>query len=93
VTTQAEGSQPTAIENLLHEARSFPPPARFAAAANARSSLYDEARAEGEAFWARQARTLISWHREPEQILDWSDAPTEPNGMEHVCLADPVTER
>ncbi len=33
-----------AIENLLREERSFPPPAEFAAAANAQPGIHDDGR-------------------------------------------------
>jgi acetyl-CoA synthetase len=72
VTTPPESP---AIENLLHEARTFPPAPAFAAHANAQASLYGEARGDRLAFWANQAATLVSWHRAPTQTLDWSDAP------------------
>ncbi|MET4059827.1 acetyl-CoA synthetase [Arthrobacter sp. UYP6] len=64
-----------ALENLLHEGRSFPPSADFAAHAVAKASLYDEAAAEGPEFWARQARRLLTWDEDFTQTLDWSDAP------------------
>ena len=64
-----------AFENLLHERRSFPPSAEFAASAVAQPSLYEEAAAEGPEFWARQARSLLTWEQDFGQTLDWSDAP------------------
>ena len=63
-----------ALANLLSEDRVFPPSADFAAQANASSEMYDEAAADRLAFWAEQARYL-SWEREFDEILDWSDAP------------------
>ncbi|HBF27861.1 MAG TPA: acetyl-coenzyme A synthetase, partial [Actinobacteria bacterium] len=36
--------------------------------------MYDEAAADRLAFWAEQARYL-TWEREFDEILDWSDAP------------------
>ncbi len=53
----------------------FPPPADFAAQANGSAALYDEAAADGPEFWARQARERITWAKDFEQTLDWSDAP------------------
>ena len=47
------------IEAFLSEDRSFAPPVHFAAQANAQPSLYDEANAEPEAWWATQARRLM----------------------------------
>jgi len=64
-------SEPT-IENYLTEDRTFPPPAEFAAAALVSDrSLYDEADADPEAFWARQARELVSWSRDFDTVLEW----------------------
>ena len=47
------------IEDYFIEDRTFPPSAEFQAqAAGRRPFLYDEADADYEAFWARQAREL-----------------------------------
>ncbi len=54
------------------ENRSFPPSAEFVAQANASDrSLYEEAEADYEAFWARQARELVSWHKDFDTTLEW----------------------
>ena len=61
-----------AIEVYETEDRSFPPPAAFAAQANTSDrSLYDEADADYEAFWARQARELLDWDEDFTEVLDW----------------------
>jgi len=62
------------LANLMHEQRRFPPPPEFAAAANARPGLYDEASADRLAFWERQADGL-AWDRRWDTVLDWSAAP------------------
>ena len=60
------------IEVYETEDRRFPPSAEFAAAALANDqSLFEEAEADLEAFWARQARELISWDQDFDQVLDW----------------------
>ena len=60
------------IEVYETEDRLFPPSAEFAAAALTNDrSLYDEAEADLEGFWARQARELISWDQDFDQVLDW----------------------
>jgi acetyl-CoA synthetase len=65
-----------AIEDIYSEERVFPPSPEFTAAALVNDrSLYDEADADLEAFWARQARELLTWDRDFEQVLDWSDPP------------------
>ncbi|MGF1599770.1 MAG: acetate--CoA ligase [Acidimicrobiales bacterium] len=54
------------------EDRSFPPPDEFVAQANvADRSLYDEAEADYEAFWARQARELVTWTKDFDTTLEW----------------------
>lgn len=65
----------TAIDNLLHETRRFPPPEEFAAGAVASSALYDEAAADRLAFWAARSRELLHWHRPFTRTLDWSEPP------------------
>ena len=61
-----------AIEALGAETRTFPPPADFAAQALTNDrSLYDEAAADREAFWARQARELLTWRTDFDTVLEW----------------------
>ena len=68
------GTQQGGLDNLLTESRTFPPSEDFAARANATSGFYDEANADREAFWEKQAERL-SWDTKWSQVLDWSDAP------------------
>ncbi len=54
------------------EDRTFSPPEAFVAQANAADrSLYEEAEADYEAFWARQARELVSWSKDFDTTLEW----------------------
>ena len=54
------------------EDRTFPPSAAFVGQANSNDrSLYDEANADFEAFWARQARELLTWDQDFTEILEW----------------------
>ncbi|MBX9471741.1 acetate--CoA ligase [Microcella sp.] len=64
----------TSIDSLLHENRRFAPDPAFTANAVAGPELYDEARADRLAFWAKQAREL-HWHKPFTETLDWSNAP------------------
>jgi acetyl-CoA synthetase len=64
-----------ALENLLSEERLFKPSAEFAAAANTGPDIYDEAAADPEAFWMRQARSRVTWFTEPTVALDESNPP------------------
>ncbi|MDH3704842.1 MAG: acetate--CoA ligase [Acidimicrobiia bacterium] len=61
-----------AIEVYETEQRTFAPPPEFVSRALvADRSLYDEAAVDPEAFWARQARELLTWHRDFDQVLEW----------------------
>ncbi|WP_235544244.1 acetate--CoA ligase, partial [Phycicoccus sp. Soil803] len=51
------------------------PTPEFAAQANGTADLYDAAEADFEGFWADQARQRLSWAKDFDQTLDWSDAP------------------
>ncbi|MCE7080074.1 acetate--CoA ligase [Streptomyces sp. ST2-7A] len=62
------------LANLMTEDRRFPPPAEVADGANVTADAYERAAADRLGFWAEQARRL-DWAVEPEQTLDWSDAP------------------
>ncbi len=64
-----------ALENLLQEERTFPPSEEFTAQANAQPGIHDEANADFEAFWQRQALDRISWYTEPSEALDDSNPP------------------
>ncbi len=63
-----------ALENLLHEDRTFPPDPDFAAAANLSASAYEAATEDRLDFWDQQAQRL-SWDQTWNQTLDWSAAP------------------
>lgn len=63
-----------ALENLLHENRTFLPSSEFAAQANAQPEMYEEAAQDRLAFWDKQAQAL-DWQVPYSQVLDWSDAP------------------
>jgi len=64
-------SEPT-IEDYYVEDRTFPPSFDFAASALlSDSSHHDEATADYEAFWARQARELVTWDADFHTTLQW----------------------
>jgi acetyl-CoA synthetase len=64
-------AEPT-IEDYYVEERRFPPSPGFVAHANvADRALWDEADADYEAFWARQARELLTWHTDFHTTLEW----------------------
>ena len=59
------------IENLLAEKRTFPPSAGFAAQANAKPDIYQEAERDYVAFWERLARERITWSTPFDKTLEW----------------------
>ena len=63
------------LESPMTENRTFAPPAEFAQNANATAGIYDEARADRLAFWAKQARELVTWDKDFTEVLDWSNPP------------------
>jgi acetyl-CoA synthetase len=61
-----------AIDVFALEERTFPPPPALAAAANVSDpAVYAEAEADPEAFWARQARELVTWREDFHTTLEW----------------------
>ena len=59
------------FSDLLHEDRTFPPPAAFRAGARITDEgIYAEAERDPEAFWARCAEEL-EWSRRWDTVLDW----------------------
>ncbi len=64
-----------AIENLSTEDRVFPPSHEFAAQANAKSGIHEQAEEDWLGFWEQQARSRITWFKEPTEVLDDSNPP------------------
>ncbi|HEU5170496.1 MAG TPA: acetate--CoA ligase [Gemmatimonadales bacterium] len=58
------------LATLLSEQRRFPPPAGFAARANAGANLYEQARRDRLAFWAEEAGAL-DWMTPWTCVLEW----------------------
>ena len=66
-------SEQNNIDDLLLENRKFPPPVDFQKnALVAGTHLYDEARADDEGFWARQAADLLHWDTDWHTICEWN---------------------
>ena len=67
------------IESVLQEARLFPPPSAFAAAAHPNAqelkALHQAAARDHVGFWADQAREALTWQRPFTEVLDESQAP------------------
>jgi acetyl-CoA synthetase len=64
-----------AIENLYTEDRVFPPSEEFAARANAKTGIHEQAEEDYLGFWEQQARSRITWFKEPTEVLDDSNPP------------------
>ena len=57
-----------AIETLLAENRRYPPPADFAAQANAQPDIYE---VPFEEFWEREGRERVTWFEPFSSLLEW----------------------
>jgi acetyl-CoA synthetase len=72
---QAETSLERELTELL-EVERFDPPAEFATRALLSDpAVYEEAAADPQAWWLRQATGLLDWDREPSEALDESNPP------------------
>ncbi|WP_160668919.1 acetate--CoA ligase [Pseudarthrobacter sp. ATCC 49987] len=74
-STTTQAPQGDAFENLSQENRKFAPSPEFAANAVVSAADYAEADADRPAFWAKQARELLTWSKDFSQALDWSNPP------------------
>ncbi len=61
-----------AIEALFEESRRFPPSPEFAARANAKAEIYDDAERDFTAFWASWAHKL-EWSKPFTKTLEWNE--------------------
>jgi acetyl-CoA synthetase len=57
-----------AIHTMLLEERTYPPPAGFAAQANAKADIYD---VPFEEFWEREGRERVTWFEPFEELYEW----------------------
>ncbi len=64
-----------AIENLLREDRTFPPPPEFTTQANAQPGIHERAAADPVGYWKEEALSRITWFKEPTVMLDDSNPP------------------
>ncbi|MGH7883380.1 MAG: AMP-binding protein, partial [Candidatus Dormibacteraceae bacterium] len=56
------------IDTLFSEARRYPPPALYAAVANAKADIYG---LDFEQFWQREASTRVSWFKAFDRLYQW----------------------
>jgi len=69
---ETEHAHEAAIEALLEEVRTFPPPDDFRSQAIVRDNeVYRRAEEDFESFWAELAGEFIGWFKKPTQALDW----------------------
>ncbi|MBS1810186.1 MAG: acetate--CoA ligase [Acidobacteria bacterium] len=69
-------SESNTIESVLNESRLFPPSEEFVSQAHIKGMeeyerLYEEAEADPEAYWARQAESL-HWFQKWDTVLEWN---------------------
>ncbi len=57
------------IEALQQESRTFPPPAEFAAQANAQPEIYQRSY---EDFWTEEAQKRVTWFKPFEKLYEWN---------------------
>jgi len=67
----SDREQGSGIETFQAEGLSFPPAPAMAATANATAELYAQAAADPQAFWADQARALLTWRIPFTKTLEW----------------------
>jgi acetyl-CoA synthetase len=61
-----------AIEAYYTEGRTFPPPEAFKKDAWInQATVYDDAEADWQGHWARQAADLLDWYQDWDTILEW----------------------
>jgi acetyl-CoA synthetase len=66
------GDAMAAIEVLVRENRTFPPPEHFVAqAVISDPSVYEEAERDYEGFWLARAKEFVEWFEEPTRSLEW----------------------
>ncbi|HEY8774492.1 MAG TPA: acetate--CoA ligase [Gaiellaceae bacterium] len=63
-----EAGHSHAIETMLLEERTYPPPEEFAAQANAKADIYEE---PFEAFWEREGRERLTWFEPFTELFEW----------------------
>ena len=64
------------IDTVMQEARLFPPSPEFSSQARIKSfdeyqRLYDEAKADPQAFWGKLAREELHWFKPFDEVLEW----------------------
>lgn len=89
--TQKTPQTPGTVDNLMQEARQFPPPPSVTKTAHISTveqydALYRRSLDDSEAFWLEQAETL-EWIKRPTHALDWTWDNTA-REIKHTWFAD-----
>ena len=71
-----ESAPKGSISSLMSETRRFPPPPELAAAAYVKSlgqyqEMYDRSIKDPDGFWLENAKSELSWFKEPTKGLEW----------------------
>jgi acetyl-CoA synthetase len=81
-----------AIDSLMGEGRTFPPPAAMSADAHVKSmdeyqAMYDRSVNDSDGFWLEQAEELVTWAKKPTKAREftWDTAARK---IEHTWFAD-----
>lgn len=61
-------TQTQTIDTFFEEERRYPPPADFAAHANAKPEIYDQS---FDAFWEREGKERVSWSEPFSKLYEW----------------------
>ena len=64
----SETEQHHAIDTMLLEERTYPPPPEFAKEANAQPDIYEQG---FEAFWEREGRERLTWFEPFTKLYEW----------------------
>jgi acetyl-CoA synthetase len=64
----SESASGHAIDALLLEERTYPPPADFTRQANAQADIYEQ---DPQEFWRREGETRVSWFEPFTTLLEW----------------------
>jgi len=81
-----------AMDSLMKESRTFPPPEELTARAHIKSmdeyqKMYDRSVNEPDAFWLEQAKELVTWYKEPTKGREYT-WDTDGRTIEHTWFED-----
>ncbi len=88
----ADEQKTQAIDSLMQENRTFPPPANIVSRAHVNSpeayqAMYDRSIEDSDGFWLEQATKELSWFKEPKKSREYT-WDTQGRRIEHTWFAD-----